>query len=300
MNYKDIIIKSKDGYELSARLFNCDNPKAVINCLHGMEEHKGRYDEFASYLQENGYAVLTCDMRGHGKNAPILSHIADKKGHKLLVQDVISLDEFLQKEYPGKDLYLFGHSMGTIIAREVLMSVSKVFKKCVLSGYPNPQGVAGVGVGLSSFISIFKGKKGHSKLLDGMVIGGFVKAVKDRKTVLDWLSYNEENVQKYIADPLCGVPFTIGSYNTLFHLVSDINKPKLYKNVNEDLKIFLISGVDDPCTGGEKGRQTSLKKLNKAGFKNIEVETINGMRHEILNENDKAHTYESILNFLNK
>ena len=300
MNFEELFVEAKDSYKLSVRVYDNKEPKAVIKFIHGMEEHQDRYVKFATFLNENGYAVITSDMRGHGPNAPLLSHIADKGGDKLLIEDEQTLIEFAKNRYPNTPLSLFGHSMGTIIARKLLQTNSNDFTKTALSGYPNPQGVASVGVALTNLISLFKGTKGHSKMVNGMVVGGFSKAVENAKTPLDWLSYNEENVQKYINDPLSGVEFTLGSYNALFHLVADINDPKQYKDVNKEMPIYLISGVDDPCTGGEKGRGDSLDRLTKAGFINIEVKTLDNMRHEILNENNNEETYKDILEFFNK
>lgn len=300
MSFEKIIIKANDGYELDCKLYDHENPKAVVKFIHGMEEHQDRYIPFAERLQQEGYAVLTANLRGHGPNAPLLSHIADKNGHKLLIEDEQVFIKYLKEHYPDKPIYLFGHSMGTIIARTLLQTNSKDFTKVALSGYPNPQGVASVGVFLSNFIGLFKKKTGHSKLINNMVIGGFAKAVPNAKTPIDWLSYNEDNVKRYAEDEYCGVEFTIGSYNALFHIVAAINKPKLYKDVNNELPILLISGEEDPCTSGEKGRKDSLDRLTKAGFKNIEVVTLEHMRHEILNENDKEVTYKAIIDFLNK
>lgn len=299
MSFEDITIKAKDSYELSARLFDCAEPKAVVNVLHGMEEHKGRYDDFAAFLQENGYAVLTCDMRGHGENAPLLSHIADKNGDRLLVEDVRILSAWLRKRYPDTKQYLFAHSMGTIIARKVLQADSRYYDKVVLSGYPVPQKAASAGIVLSNLAALFRGgKKGHSRVVTNMAMGGFSKAVPNAKTPLDWLSYNEENIQKYLESPLCGVDFTLGSFEALFCLVRDIADPKLYHKVNADLPILLISGADDPCTGGAKGRETSIRVLRDAGFKNLKVETLDHMRHEILNEDNHEVVYHDILEFL--
>ena len=300
MSYEEIVVPSRDLYSLSVRVFDVDRPKAVVKFIHGMEEYQNRYVPFAEFLQKNGYAVVTADMRGHGKSAPKLSHIADKNGHKLLIEDEQVMIEYIKDRYPGVPLILFGHSMGTIIARKLLQTNSKDFVKVALSGYPNPQGVAGVGVALSSFIALFKGRQGYSKLVNDMVLGGFSKAIPNAKSPLDWLSYNKENVANYEKDPLCGEEFTLGSFNALFHLVADINKPGLYKDVNANCPIYLISGIDDPCTGGEKGRADSLDRLQKAGFKNIEVKTLDHMRHEILNEDRKLEVYQLILDFINR
>ena len=111
---------------------------------------------------------------------------------------------------------------------------------------------------------------------------------------------NKENVRRYAEDPLCGARFTLGSYSTLFHLISLMNKAENYQNVRKELPILLISGREDPCTGGEKGRTDSAAVLGKAGFRNLTVVTPDGMRHEILNEKGRDEICRTILDFLNK
>ena len=300
MAKQELVLKSNDGYELSLAVFAAKNPKATIMCVHGMEEYKERYDAFASFLQSKGYNVVTSDMRGHGKNAPKLSHIANKKGDQLIIEDQKCILSYIEENFKGLPVYLFAHSMGTIISRVLLQSESKRFSKVALSGYVNPNPASPVAVFLGNCVRTFKGGEKHSKLLTTLAMGNFSKAVKDRKTELDWLSYNEENVQKYIADPLCGVEFTVGSYDALFHLLNNMGKAGKYKDVNENLPFLLISGDGDPCTGFEKGRQASLKTLQKAGFKDISVITLEHMRHEILNEDKKEEVYQDILNFFDK
>lgn len=289
-----------EGYPLSLAIFSAKNAKASIQIVHGMEEHKERYYDFANFLVDNGYNVIVSDLRGHGESAPNLSHIADKKGDELLIKDQQEITRYITKRFLGVPIILFGHSMGTIISRNLLQSDSNQYIKVVLSGYVNPNPASPVAVFLGNTVKLFKGSKRHSKLLTTLAMGPFKKAVKNRKTDLDWLSKNEENVQNYIKDPYCGVEFTIGSYCALFHLLNNMKKANKYKAINKELPFLLISGEEDPCTGGEKGRKASIKVLEKAGFKNIEVETIKDMRHEILNENDKQKVYDDILNFLNK
>ena len=300
MSYRIQTLASRDGYELSLRFYEADAPKAVVKFIHGMEEYQDRYESFAEYLREAGYTVVTADLRGHGKNAPVLSHIADKEGHlRLLEDEEVILDE-IHGRWPGMPVILFGHSMGTIIARAFLQKHSEEFHKVVLSGYPNPNSAAGAGIVLTEMIAAVKGGKGYSKMVDGMVLGPFAKAVPNAVTPQDWLSVNRENVQRYIADPLCGVRFTLGSYNALFHLIRMMDSPENYEEVRKDLPILLISGKEDPCTGGEKGRGDSENRLRRAGFRNLEIVTLDGMRHEILNENGREDVYLRILDFIEK
>ena len=300
MSFQGMTLSSKDGYAQSLRIYEAREPKAVVKCIHGMEEYQDRYQAFAEALQADGYTVVTADLRGHGPKAPILSHIADRDGHLRLLEDEEAILDMIHGRWAGVPVDLFAHSMGTIIARVLLQKRSREFRKVVLSGYPNPNSAAGAGVLLSGLLSAFKGAKGFSALVDGMVLGPFSKAVADAKTPQDWLSVNEENVRKYTEDPLCGARFTLGSYNTLFHLIDLMNKPENYTDVRNDLPILLISGREDPCTGGEKGRQDSLDILRKAGFSELTVVTLDGMRHEILNENRRDEVCRDIIEFLNK
>ena len=300
MSHQEKLLASKDGYQLALRIYDTGTPKAVVKCIHGMEEYQDRYAFFAEFLQEAGYTVVTADLRGHGANALRLSHIADRDGHLRLLEDEEAILNFIHERWPGVPVVLFGHSMGTIIARVFLQKFSREFHKVVLSGYPNPNGAAGAGIALTEVLSSVKGADGYSKLVDGMVLGPFSKAVPNARTPQDWLSVNPENVRRYIADPLCGVRFTLGSYNTLFHLIRMMDSPELYEEVWKELPILMISGADDPCTGGEKGRADSENRLRRAGFRDLEIVTLSGMRHEILNESAREDVCRIILEFIGK
>lgn len=300
MSKNELTLKSVDGYELSLAVYEAKSPKAVIQFVHGMEEYKERYDAFAEYLSSKGFTCVTSDLRGHGKNAPILSHISNKRGDKLIIEDQKVIRKYISKTYKDLPLYLFGHSMGTIISRVLIQSEGKNYSKIALSGYVNPNPVAGIGKALTKCITCFKGPKGHSKFINGLAVGAFNKSIENPRTPLDWLSYNEENVDKYIADPLCGVEFTLGSFYALMALLAKMGKAKKYQAVDETTPILLVSGKDDPCTGFDKGREASKTLLEKAGYKNIDVITYENMRHEILNEKDNKKVYEDLYNFFAK
>lgn len=300
MSKVELTLKSVDGYELSLAVFEAKNPKAVIQFIHGMEEYKERYDAFAEYLCSKGYTCVTSDLRGHGKSAPLLSHISNKKGDKLIIADQKEIRKYIKKTYKDLPLYLFGHSMGTIISRVLMQTDGTKYAKVALSGYVNPNPIAGVGKALTKCVKLFKGSKGHSKLINGLAVGAFNKTIENPRTPLDWLSYNEENVDKYIADPLCGVEFTLGSFDALMCLLSKMGKARKYKSIKEDTPILLIAGKDDPCTGFDKGRASSKALLEKVGYKNVEAVTLDNMRHEILNEKENQKVYEELLKFFEK
>ena len=294
-----MMLPAEDHYTLSLSVFESSNEKAagVIQIIHGMEEHKERYYDFARFLVKNGLHVVISDLRGHGEDAPMLSHIADRQGDQLLIRDQQLIAGWIAGRFPGIPLMLFGHSMGSIIARVLLQTDSMRYAKTALSGFVSPNPAAPVAVALGKAVRFLKNSRAYSKLLNGLALGPYGKSIPDRKTDLDWLSYNEDNVRKYIADPLCGAEFTVGSFCALFSLLNRMQQVQAYRGVNSEMPILLISGKDDPCTGGDKGRAFSRTLLEKAGFRNISVITRDHMRHEILNESLHDEVYQNLLDF---
>ena len=294
-----IMLPTEDNYLLSLSFFQSDleNAAGVVQIVHGMEEHKERYYDFALFLAENGLHVVVSDLRSHGEDARVLSHIADRRGDRLLIRDQQQIADWITGRFPGLPLMLFGHSMGSIISRVLLQTDSKRYSRAALSGYVSPNPASPVAVALGKTVRLAKGSRAHSKLLDSLALGPYGNSIPDRKTDLDWLSYNEENVRKYIADPLCGAEFTVGSYCALFTLLNRMQQFRMCRDVNAELPVLLISGKDDPCTGGEKGRGRSRSLMEKYGFRNISVITYDHMRHEILNESAHEKVYRDLLGF---
>lgn len=290
-------ITSRDGYKLAVRSYDVDSPKAVVQVIHGMEEHQGRYEAFAQFLNGQGFCVVTSDMRGHGKEAETLGYFSEKKGYQQLIIDQICIRAFIGKQYPDMPVYLFAHSMGTIIARVLFQTQSKRYEKAVLSGYPNYQAGAVAGIAVSALLRTFRGAKYKSSFLEKNSVGVFNKAVENPATESDWVCSNPEAVAAYIDDAYCGSGFTCSAFNDLYHLMALMHKPHNYRHINEDLSFLLLRGGSDPCTGGDKGAEDSLEVLKKAGFSQFREIVYPGMRHEILNEIGKQKVYEDVACF---
>lgn len=295
-----IFLNSKDGYKLDVHIFEVKEPKAVVQVIHGMEEHQGRYEKFIKFLNQNGFSVVSSDMRGHGKSAKDLGYFKDKKGYIELIEDQKIITEFIKKRFQNLPVYIFAHSMGTIITRVLLQENSQDYKKIVLSGYPNYQVGAYFGIFLTNIIKTFRGAKYKSKLVKELSIGSFNRKIKNRKTESDWVCRNEETIKEYGKDPYCGIGFTCYAYNDLFHLVIMMHNYKKYHNVNKELELLLLCGSDDACVGGDKGTRDSRNILLKAGFDKMKHIDYPNMRHEILAEKDNQKVYKDILEFYEK
>lgn len=294
---ESLILKAKDGYRLCLHIFEVENPKGYVQLIHGMEEHQERYEGLAERLNKAGYTVVTSDMRGHGKNAPVLGYFGEDKGWYYLLTDQIRITAYMKHRFSVEKVILFAHSMGTIITRNLLQTQSGDYEKVILSGYPYANPAAGFGVHLTGILQKWKGGKYFSPLIQKIAIGSFNRKIADHTTNLDWISANEDNVQAFIEDPYCGHGFRIAGFRDLFCLVRRMSDSSRYRNVQKDLPILAIRGEEDPCTGGDKGSAASLLILQRAGFTRISSISYPGMRHEILNEKNNEQVYSDILHF---
>lgn len=300
MYQENFIPTEVKGLNICLRFFEVENPKANVLIVHGMCEHQGRYIDFVNYLNSLGYNVYSYDHRGHGKS---LNRYKDYGYFEVLKEDglVNDLNRVVDyiKHNSKLELFLFAHSMGTLVTRIFLQTHSLKVNKVILSGAPNYQGMARFGILLTKFISLFKGDKYQSKLITKLALGAFDKEV-EVKNKNEWLSYNKDNVNTYNKDESCGFTFTNNGYISLFRMVLRLHKFKSAKDLNYKLPIYLIAGHDDPVIGKEKGFNDSINSLKKMGFKDISSKLIPNMRHEILNEKNKDVIYEEVKAFYDR
>jgi len=275
----------------------------VVQIVHGMAEHASRYEEFAGSLAENGFAVYAADQRGHGQTAgkpENVGFVAEKDGWNILVNDQIKLTEIIKKENPGLKVFLLGHSMGTFIVRDYVFSNGKAIAGIILSGTSCDPGIlAYIGKLIAKWQIKRNGYKAKSPLLDRMSFGKFNSYFKPNRTAFDWLSTNDENVDKYIADPYCGGIFSCSFFYDLIYGVKKINKFENIKKVPADLSILLISGEKDPVGNFTKGVLKVYEDYKRAQIKDLKYKFYPGLRHEILNETGKKTVYKDIMDWLN-
>ena len=277
-------------------------PVASVVMVHGMSEHRKRYDEFAQFLAKQGIGVVTYDQPGHGETAKdqTLGYFGDKDGWDTLIFTAHEVMKKCKEEFPGVPFFLFGHSMGTIVARTFIKKYDDEIQGLILSGAPNFQSAVPTGLVLAKSIAGIKGKKGHSKLLDKMTMGSFNKGIANPRTGFDWLSYNTDNVNAYIADPLCGFSFTNQGYVDMMSGMVSMHDYKTYQCKNPALPILFIAGAEDPCKGGEEGLADSIDTLKKAGYSHIDRIVYDHMRHEILHEDQREKVYQDVADFMKK
>ncbi len=275
--------------------------KGAVAVVHGMAEHRKRYVRFAEYLAENGYGVITYDLPGHGESiSETPGYFGDFDGWQMLIDSAVRAVNRAKKEFPDVPVTLFGHSMGTMIARCYIQEHDTEINGLILSGAPNWQSAVTAGIALGKQIRGVRGQKGSSKLMDQLVTGNFNRSVDDPKTAVDWLSYNEENVKNYLEDPLCGFGFTVQGYLDELEGMRQMHRVELYQCRNRLLPILFMAGEDDPCIGGEAGFADSVNTLKEAGYHNVVFKLYPNMRHETLQEKDYMKVQKDIRNWIGR
>ncbi len=261
-------------------------PKMLLQIAHGMAEHLERYEAFAEVLCKNGIAVYINDHLGHGQSITAESELGffgEKDGWKNFVEDCHELTLIAKKENPGVPLVFFGHSMGSFVARAYSLKYASDIKGAIYCGTAGPNPAAGAGIALTNLIIKLKGTHHRSKLIDKVGFGAYNKKFEGR-TPFDWLSRDNDQVDKYIADDLCGYLFTACGYRDLFSILSYVSSDEWFKGLDKELPVLIISGAMDPVGDYSKGINTVYTNLCHNGKKNIQKILYPEARHEILNE----------------
>lgn len=276
------------------------NIKAVVQGCHGMAEYGERYEEFAESLCGAGYAFAMNDHIGHGRSVDkngVRGYFGGEKNScgKGFVEDAHKLTLILKKEF-DKPIILFGHSMGSFVARSYISKHAEDIVAAVICGTSGKNPGAAAGIVLASLVAKFKGEKHPSKLIDKIAFGTYNKRFEGR-TAFDWLSANRENVDRYIADDGCGFLFTASGYKNMFELLNSVSVDGWYNTVPKELPIFLIAGEQDPVGNYSKGVNEVFEKLKSTGHGKAQCKLYEGDRHEILNENDREKVYADVIDF---
>ena len=302
-NIDYIKIKQNDGYITQLTYLSCPKkPKASLLILHGMAEHHKRYYSFAQHLVDLGFDVFLYDHRGHGQDKKLneLGFISYNKGYQVIVDDAITVSQYIEKVNRASKFFLFGHSMGSLVARNVIQSYDK-YSGLILSGtaYPSKP-VLMMGLFVSSLVKKIKGPKYVSKLLHNLLFGNSKYTKLADRTAFDWLSRSHPTVGAYIHDPYCGFICTASFHHDLLKLTSNAASKKLISMTRSDLPIYVISGEKDPVGNYGKDVKRLLSLYKKLGFSNISYKLYPDCRHELLNELNHEEVYTDIYHWLSK
>lgn len=282
-------ITSTSGAQIYLRTcISKKTPKAVIQINHGLTEHSGRYEHFMKFLAKHGYHSYAHDHRGHGMtkadNLP-LGQFAKRDGARKVIKDVRFIHETIRSDFEGVPIICFGHSMGGLIAANYAIQ--------------NPNTINGLAIWNANFKisqfatpakfilfleAFFKGSDVPSLFMSKLTFETWSKSIKNSKSGYDWLTHDEEMIDKIANDELGGWQPSNAMWSATLDFMQRGVNPNAIKSLPNSLPINLVSGEQDPATDYGKAVDWYAELLEECGQKQIQVTKYAHCRHETLNE----------------
>ena len=288
--------QNKEGQTVYYLCWQVSEPRAAVVIAHGMVEHPDRYDDLANYLNGNGIAVYGIYHIGHGPDAEILNHMGEGDFDRC-VDNMHELVQLAATE-TGVPVILLGHSMGSFLS-QLYVTRYHDLAGLILSGSTKAAPIAQMGAVLATVLTaLSKDKTRPSPFMNNMAFGAYNKAFSAPRTDFDWLSRDEAQVDKYIADPLCGGICSVSFYKNLTYGMAQMGKPEHTRNVSKDLPVYIQGGSMDPVSDMGKGLYALRDQYTELGLSRVELTVYDGARHEIFNETNRHEVYRNTLTFI--
>jgi len=293
-------LTASDGYKVTGVKWIPSNEiNAIMILAHGMAEIIDRYDEFATFLVDNGIAVYGYNQRGHGPQASPIGHL-NKKEWILMRTDLEMVSKMAIAEYPMLPCFILGHSMGSFLLRDLMNHTDlSQYTGIILSGVGFPSKIELVMGRLFSRLNLlFYGRMHRSNFINKVVFGNNNKNIESPKTSFDWLTRDEKIVNDYIDSPYCGNIHTSGFFNEFFSSIyrTLYSEKTHYENLP---KMMIFSGASDPVGDYGKGSQKTTNDYILRGV-DVTYKLYPDARHELLNEINRKEIYQTVLVWIQK
>lgn len=276
--------------------------RGVVQIVHGMAEYVERYEELARFLTERGLVVTGEDHLGHGKSVGKdgkYGYFCEQDPATVLVRDVHRLKKATQVDFPNVPYVIMGHSMGSFITRNYMFRYGTGISAVIIMGTGmQSKAILAASKAVAGLQRVFCGAEHKSKLIDKLAFGGYNRKIENPRTPFDWLSRDNDRVDQYIADPLCGFLFTVNGFRTLFELISRLHVPENLSRIPKKLPVLMVSGTADPVGDYGKGVRKAYDTLAGAGLENISLHLFEEGRHELMNEINRDEVMQYLYGWL--
>jgi acylglycerol lipase len=248
--------------------------KAIVVVAHGLGEHICRYHNLVNNIVPLGYAVYGLDHQGHGKSEGKRIFI---ERFQIYLNDLKTFWDMVRKENPGKKMFLYGHSMGGLIAVPYALQHQSELDGLVVSAPLVKPGdsITGATIIMARILSVVAPKLG-------------VQALDSA-----YLSRDKAVVEAYDKDPLvCRDKITARLGSEMFSTMSKLEAqmPSL------TLPLLILQGSDDKLVNQEGARML----YEKAGSKDKTLKIYEGFYHEVHNEPGNARVFADLEDWLAK
>jgi len=271
--------------------------KGIIQIIHGMAEHVSRYEEMADYFTEKGYIVCGIDHLGHGDTANLnnnkYGYFAQIKGWAKVVNANKYISNYLKDKYSDIPLIVFGHSMGSIIARYYLIG-DRLTEGIIISGVMNYQPFVMDLVILMAKLEKFLKEDKSKNVIDNYLLEMMYNRKFNRDIKKSWLSSSQDVVQKYNEDERCGFDISNQMFIDMLEGLKTIDKKEKNREISRDIPLLIMSGKDDPVSNYGQDVKKMFKKYKKGNLVDVKYKIYSDVRHEIIRDQRNEEVYSDL------
>lgn len=261
--------------------------KGIVQLIHGFGEHSRRYVHMISKFLDSGFIVCFNDHVGHGKTALENDSWGDfgDQGYETMVKDEKIFHDKVTEIYKDLPYFIFGHSMGSIIARQYMTrypeDLTAVCLCGTVSGFNKMDELIKL---MEKEVEEGRGQEDGSKFVQDLFATFFAMVDEEISIGNEWICHDKYVQIDHAKDPFNSFTKPIQTRSILYlcKMLDEVIRPEWYEKVPTDLPIYNIAGSEDPAGDFSVGVFDIDKKLKETNHK-VETEIYEGYRHEIHN-----------------
>lgn len=268
-------LTNADGQKIAYSVYTPEIPaRALLFIVHGYGEHRGRYRHVAQAFVDAGYVVYALDHRGHGESEGLRVYF---DSFDQPVADLYQLYQQAQAAYPQLPRFVFGHSMGTLISLCFALKYQDSLKGLLLTG---------------TATTIEETSTPLVIAVGSLIARLFPKLRFIPPLPIETLSTDPQVWEDYKRDPLNDNGITRGSMAMLMITTGRTLRARAHELT---LPLCVMHGSDDKLTPVSGAHAI----YNAASSADKTLKIYDGMRHELVNERDKARVIADMLAWFN-
>jgi len=261
-------------------------PKGIVQLIHGFGEHSRRYIHLISKFLDADYIVAADDHVGHGKTAIVNDAWGDwgDKGCHTMMEDEHTLTRLVKEKYPDLPYFLFGHSMGSMIARDYAAKYGDELAGMTICGTCGVFRGAAEGAALiQKALEAGKGQESDPSFT-GALMGWMCERCPGAKLGNEWICHDPHVQTDHANDPFNAFtkPTSNRSLYDFTQMMLCITGPQWAGKVPTSLPIYNIAGDQDPVGEYGQGVYEVSNWLTNTGHQ-VKTKLYSGYRHEIHN-----------------
>jgi alpha-beta hydrolase superfamily lysophospholipase len=268
------------GVRIHYESWRVPEASAVVQLVHGVGEHIGRYGELIEALNAAGYSVWADDHRGHGQTG-FEQHGGDLTrlgrlgpgGLRATIESVRQFTRVIREAEGDLPLVLLGHSWGSFMAQIIVNEHADDYDGVVLTG-----------TAYRTLLDMNGGdlNRRHRHLGD---------------TPVEWLSRDPEVAAAFMADPYTTETHLRKLFGTIDALRL-LGRPA--RGLPPELPLLIMIGSDDPVGGEKSAVKLANAYAKRSGLVDVQLIVYEGARHEVFLETNRDEVRADLIGWLDE